>query len=104
MIDPTLMKYLSPDQAEHMRAFEQMFSSKGWELLKKLLEQQQVSASHRVMTASSWPDNRIAFGQLDTLTALLRIEDTFAAEFQQEAEAAQSAQKEQELADELEYE
>lgn len=104
MIDPSLMKYLTPPQAERMRAFEQMFASEGWKFLEREFNAQYESAKLRVLGADSWADNRIATGQMSVLGSLLQLQDNFSAEFAHAAEEGRVAAEQEAMDAELEYE
>ena len=104
MIDPSLMKHLPPQQAEQMRAFEQMFSSDGWRLMKEILGEQHQAAQSRFMNATTWADNRVQYGILDVLTQLLAFEQRCEHDFTQVAEAMKAEAEQKAVDEELEYE
>lgn len=104
MIDPSLMKFLPPPQAEQMRAFEQLFSSDGWRLLTEVLEEQHGAAHSRFMNAATWADNRVEYGTLNVLTELLQFEQRCEQNFQQIAEHLQREAEQKKVDEELEYE
>jgi hypothetical protein len=104
MIDPSLMRYLTPQQAERMRAFEQMFSSEGWKFLLSEMQSQYEAAKVRVLGADNWAANRVATGQMGVLGSILRLEETFAREFENAAQEGKVAQQLEDMDAELEYE
>ena len=104
MIDPSMMKYLTPHQAERMRAFEQMFSSEGWKFLLAEFEGQYEAAKLRALGADNWAANRIATGQMGILGSILQLQDTFASEFENAANEGRAAAEIEAMDAELEYE
>lgn len=104
MIDPSLMKHLPPQQAEQMRAFEQMFSSEGWKYVEELLKGQLNAAHDRFLKAATWADNRVQFGVIDVLTQLLNFEAQCENDFTQIAESFRAEAEQRKIDEELEYE
>ena len=55
MIDVDLIKYLTREQAERMRGFEEMTATKGWKFLQEAFGAQFDAAKHAALAAVKHP-------------------------------------------------
>ena len=104
MIDPGLIKYLDDETQTRLRAFEHLFETQGWKLFSEFIEYQLELKKHQLMHATSWEENRVAFGNLGVLTDIFKLPESTAAEFEAMALAAQESAEEEVIEGELEYE
>jgi hypothetical protein len=104
MIDPALIKHLDNESQARLRAFEQMFDSDGWKLTYEFLEYQYKLQKQNVLLATSWEDNRVAFGRMTVLGDILKLKESTSAEFESMALDAKETVAEEALEGEIEYE
>mgnify|MGYP003336192184 CR=1 FL=1 len=104
MLDASEVKFLNAEQQERLRAFEEMFGSKGWKFFIDIAKNQFEQAKAGLIQAQTWPENRIAAGRLSVLAEIARFEEQVENEFQQIATQNEAEQAVVDLDDELDYE
>lgn len=104
MIPAELMKYLTPQQAERMRALETLFASEGWKYLLEWAENGFESAKLNALSATNWADNRVAIGRMSVYGELAGMENGSISDFENMALQEQQARAQAEMDAELEYE
>ncbi len=104
MLDSSEIKYLTPEQAGRMRAFEILFATDGWKLFTEIAKQNYEQSKIAMLQAEDWPTNRVCAGRLSVLGEILQFEDGTENEFQQLVEAAKAEAEEEQVTGELDFE
>jgi hypothetical protein len=96
-LDMHEIQHLTDEQKERYMLLQRFFESEYWTLFKRWADANAGESLQRLIHASSWDANRIAFGQMLAYKNLLELEQSVDLEFANyAAEAAEKAQVEAE--------
>lgn len=104
MLDQSILKYLTAEEAAKARAFEVLFGSEGWKAFMEVIKNQYGLAEQQVMRANTWADNRVAFGRLTSFGDILLFEEQIEKEFENQVAQRRAEAEQKEMEAELEYE
>lgn len=92
-----------PDRDRYME-LERLFASKGWKIVRQMAQENAQTAHNMGANASSWADNRIAFGNKTCWMTILELEESTQHLFEQKVSAANEAAEIVRFSEESEYE
>lgn len=90
-MDLEQLKYLTPEQKDTYMRMERLFGSPGWEDVMQWALVNKAAAGKRQMDATSWDQNRVAYGARLAFEMLEQLATGTEAEFEQFAASAQEA-------------
>lgn len=104
MIDPTLIKFLSADDASRLREIEKTLESKGFQVIQEYFEGRAAASEQAILQAPSWDQVNTFRGALTAYTELAQVEQIVLATYTSLAEQNMEATLEGDLDKELDYE
>lgn len=104
MIDPSLFKFLSNEAQDELRELEKTLTSKGWKLIESWLNVKFEQAKESVILAKTWPESRVAYGQMQMVNEVYRLPVEVEHQYTELAEQAREAAESTEIEDELDFE
>jgi hypothetical protein len=90
-LDQDTLKYLPPHDKERYSKLEKLFGSEGWAEIERWAVVNRMMSVERQLNATSWEQNRVAFGARQAFEMLEQLRESTEREFIQMAEDAKAA-------------
>lgn len=98
-MDQNLLMYLPDEAAERFNRLEKLFGSEGWQEIERWAVVNRMVSAERQLNATTWEQNRVAYGARQAFEMLEQLRDTTEKEFTQMAEDAKAAIEQQDAFD-----
>jgi hypothetical protein len=103
-LDNEQLNSLSAPERERYMELERLFASKGWKIVQTMAKSNAEGAFALGANASSWAQNREAFGNRTCWMTILNLEESTQQLFESKAVAAAQAAEIVRISEESEYE
>lgn len=103
-LDNEQLNALSAPERERYMELERLFASKGWKIVQATAQENANTAFNLGANASSWAENRVAFGNRIAWQTILNFEESTQQLFEQRAATALQAAEIISISEESEYE
>lgn len=101
VLDQDQLQYLTDEEKARLMRLQNLFSTDGWTLVVKLMEQWAQEAHNRAADSTSWEQNRLNIGLRAAYAQVANLEKATAQEFIALADGRREKALEADLSDEL---